>query len=128
MLRTLCRSKIHRVTITQADLHYEGSLSVDSVLLDAADIMPFELVQVVNINNGARLETYAIAAPEGSGTVCLNGAAARLGQPGDLVIIICYGQYTTEEARGIEPRIVFVDAHNRIVYPGNELQSGLREG
>ncbi|MCA1596543.1 MAG: aspartate 1-decarboxylase [Chloroflexi bacterium] len=128
MLRTFCRSKIHRATVTQAELHYEGSLGVDRLLLDAADIAPFERVQVVNINSGARLETYAIAEAGGSGTVCLNGAAARLGQPGDLVIIMCYALFTAEEVGSIEPRIVFVDDHNRIVYPGNELGPGLREG
>ena len=114
--------------MTQAELHYEGSLSLDQELLDAADILPFEMVQVVNINNGARLETYAIAAPAGSGTVCLNGAAARLGQAGDLIIVMCYAHCTTEEARTLKTRIVFVDGQNRIKDADEELQSGVHEG
>ena len=93
MRRTLCKSKIHRATLTGADLHYEGSLTVDRDLMDAADMLAFEKVQVVNVNTGARLETYVIEGARGSGTIQLNGAAARLGKPGDLVIVITYGEY-----------------------------------
>lgn len=128
MLRTFCRSKIHRATITEANLNYEGSLSLDGLLMDAADILPFEKVQIVNINNGARLETYAIRAPDGYGTVCLNGAAARLGHAGDLIIVICYGQLNEEEIHGFTPRIVFVDPQNQIRQPGDALESGITEG
>ena len=128
MLRTFCRSKLHRATVTEANLNYEGSLSIDGRLMDAAAILPFEKVQVVNITNGQRFETYAIRAPEESGTLCLNGAAARLGQPGDLVIVICYGLFTEEEAGQLEPQIVFVDSRNRIRYPGEDLGAGLSEG
>ncbi len=118
MYRTLCKSKIHRATLTGADLHYEGSLTVDRDLMDAADLLPFEKVQVVNVNTGARLETYVIEGPRASGTIQLNGAAARLGMPGDLVIVISYGDYAPDElAAGFAPRIVFVDAANRRVDP-----------
>ena len=114
--------------MTEANLNYEGSLSLDGVLMDAADILPFEKVQVVNVNNGERLETYAIRAPDHSGTVCLNGAAARRGHQGDVVIVISYGHYTDEEARHILPRIVFVDAQNQIRNPGGDLDAGINEG
>ena len=124
----MCRCKIHRATVTEANLNYEGSLSLDGVLMDAAGILPFEKVQVVNVTNGQRFETYAIRAADGSGTVCLNGAAARLGHAGDLVIVICYALYTDEEAHHVEPRIVFVDGHNKIRYPGASLHQGLIEG
>lgn len=115
MLRTMCKGKIHRATVTQADLSYVGSITIDQDLLDAADIYPYEKVQVVNINNGARLETYAIAGARGSGVVCLNGAAARLTVQGDLVIIISYASFTEEEIRSLEPKIVFVDENNHLV-------------
>jgi aspartate 1-decarboxylase len=128
LLRTLCRSKIHRATITEAKLNYESSLSLDGNLMDAADLLPFEKVQVVNINNGSRLETYAIRAPEGTGTVCLNGAAARLGAAGDLVIIIAYGHFTPEEAGRLDVRIVFVDERNQPRLPGADLPAGTAEG
>jgi aspartate 1-decarboxylase len=117
MLRHLMKSKIHRATITSADLHYEGSLTVDEDLLDAADLVTYEEVQVVNVNNGARFSTYVIPGPRSSGVVQLNGAAARLGQPGDLVILISYGVYSDEEAERHSPRVVFVDPKNRIVRP-----------
>ena len=118
MRRTLFKSKIHRATLTGADLHYEGSISIDRDLLDAADIVLFEKVQVVNINNGARLETYALEAPRGSGEIQLNGAAARLGVPGDRVIVITYAEYDEAELAGFAPKIVFVDDQNRQVFPG----------
>lgn len=115
MLRTMCKGKIHRATVTQADLNYVGSITIDQDLLDAADIYPYEKVQVVNINSGSRLETYTIAGARGSGVICLNGAAARLNAPGDLVIIMSYGQFEEREIRELTPHIVFVDADNRLV-------------
>lgn len=114
MQRTMCKGKIHRATVTQANLNYVGSITIDADLLDAADIYPYEKVQVVDINNGARLETYTIAGARGSGVICLNGAAARLVSEGDLVIIISYAQYSEQEIRTLEPHIVFVDADNHI--------------
>jgi aspartate 1-decarboxylase len=125
MLRTMCKGKIHRATVTQADLNYVGSITIDQDLLDAADIYPYELVQVVNINNGARLETYTIPGARGSGVICLNGAAARLNAVGDLVIIISYAQCNEEEIRSLQPHVVFVDENNHMieqkVVPLNEL-------
>lgn len=115
MLRTMMKSKIHRATVTQADLHYVGSVTVDEDLLDASDILPGELVHIVDIDNGARLETYTIAGERGSGIIGINGAAARLVHPGDLVILIAYGQMETAEAKAYEPRVVFVDADNKIM-------------
>lgn len=115
MLRTMCKGKIHRATVTQADLNYIGSITVDQDLLDAANIYPYEKVQVVNVNNGSRLETYTIAGARGSGVICLNGAAARLNAPGDLVIIMSYGQFEESEIRQLTPHIVFVDAENHLV-------------
>jgi aspartate 1-decarboxylase len=114
MLRQMCKSKIHRATVTDANLNYVGSITIDSELMRAADILEYELVQVVNINNGNRFETYAIAGAPGSGTICLNGAAARLAVSGDLVIIIAYGLVTEEEAQAWRPRVVHVDGKNRI--------------
>lgn len=118
MLRTMMKSKIHRATVTQADLHYVGSVTVDADLLDAADLLPGELVHIVDITNGARLETYTIAGERGSGVIGINGAAAHLVHPGDLVILIGYGLMDTAEARSFAPRVVFVDADNRIVDRG----------
>jgi aspartate 1-decarboxylase len=117
MQRHLMKSKIHRATITAADLHYEGSLTVDQDLLDAADLVSYEEVQVVNVNNGARLSTYVIPGERGSGTVQLNGAAARMGLPGDLVIVIAYAVYDERELAEYRPTIVFVDGANRPVRP-----------
>ena len=117
MLRHLMKSKIHRATITSADLHYEGSLTVDEELLDAADLTTYEEVQVVNVNNGARFSTYVIPGPRGSGVIQLNGAAARQGLPGDLVIVMAYGVYSEEEAERHAPSVVFVDSKNRITRP-----------
>src|ERR1700674_2969220 len=114
MQRTMCKGKIHRATVTQANLNYVGSITIDADLLEAADIYPYEKVQVVNVNNGARLETYAIAGARGSGVICLNGAAARLTAEGDIVIIITYGQFDEQEIRTLEPRVVFVDEQNRM--------------
>ncbi|MFI9611645.1 aspartate 1-decarboxylase [Streptomyces sp. NPDC052023] len=115
MLRTMLKSKIHRATVTQADLHYVGSVTIDAELLDAADLLPGELVHIVDVTNGARLETYVIEGERGSGVVGINGAAAHLVHPGDLVIIIGYAQVTDSEARALEPRVVHVDGDNRIV-------------
>jgi len=117
MQRHLMKSKIHRATITSADLHYEGSLTVDEDLLDAADLRVHEEVQVVNVNNGARFSTYVIPGPRGSGVLQLNGAAARLGMAGDLAIIISYGVFDEAEAERHAPTVVFVDERNRIVRP-----------
>jgi pantoate--beta-alanine ligase len=113
--RTMLKSKIHRATVTDADLDYVGSITVDRDLLDAADIRPYEQVYVLNINTGARFETYAIEGPAGRGGICLNGAAARLAQPGDLVIVLTYAQYDESELDGYEPLVVHVDAQNRQV-------------
>ncbi|GAB1643475.1 aspartate 1-decarboxylase [Krasilnikovia sp. MM14-A1259] len=115
MLRTMLKSKIHRATVTQADLHYVGSVTVDSDLLDAADLIPGEQVAIVDVTNGARLETYVIPGERGTGVIGINGAAAHLVHPGDLVILISYGQMDSELARSYEPRIVHVDAQNRII-------------
>jgi aspartate 1-decarboxylase len=120
MLRTMMKSKIHRATVTRADLHYVGSVTVDENLLDAADILPGELVHIVDVTNGARLETYTIAGPRGTGVVGINGAAARLVQPGDVVILIAYAQMDTAEARELQPRVVLVDAANQIVGTGDD--------
>ncbi|MEY9874052.1 aspartate 1-decarboxylase [Streptacidiphilus sp. MAP12-33] len=133
MIRTMMKSKIHRATVTQADLHYVGSVTVDEDLLDAADILPGELVHIVDIDNGARLETYTIAGVRGSGVIGINGAAARLVHPGDLVILIAYGQLEDAEARAFTPRIVFVDRDNRITQTGADAAaapegSGLTRG
>ena len=115
MRRTLCKSKIHRATITGADLNYEGSLTLDRALMDAADMLPYERVQVVNVNNGARLETYLIPGDAGSGVVQLNGAGARLGAPGDLVILMTYGEFEDDEIDDhFTPLVVLVDDKNRI--------------
>ena len=118
MVRTMMKSKIHRATVTQADLHYVGSVTVDEDLLDAADLLPGELVHIVDITNGARLETYTIAGQRGSGVLGINGAAAHLVHPGDVVILIGYAQLETEEARELKPHVVFVDAANRILATG----------
>lgn len=115
MILEMLKSKIHRVKITQAELNYVGSITIDEDLMDAANLLPYEKVQVVNNNNGERLETYVIKGARGSGTVCLNGAAARLAQVGDIVIIMAYCQMTPEEARKHEPIAVFPDSDNRLV-------------
>lgn len=128
MLRTMLTAKIHRATVTQADLHYVGSLTVDEDLLDAAGLLAGEQVHVVDIDNGARLVTYTIPGPRGSGVIGINGAAARLVSPGDLVIIIAYGQLTDAEARVFTPRVVHVDRDNRIVDLGTDLAETLLPG
>jgi aspartate 1-decarboxylase len=115
MFRTMLKSKIHRATVTQADLHYVGSVTIDEDLMDAADLLPGEQVAIVDIDNGARLETYVIPGPRGTGVIGINGAAARLVAPGDLVIIISYMGVTDAEARELKPTVVHVDGRNRIV-------------
>ena len=120
MMRVMMKSKIHRATVTQADLDYVGSVTIDSALLDAADLLEGEQVAIVDVTNGARIETYAIAGERGSGVIGINGAAAHLVHPGDLVIIISYAMVTDTEARSLEPRIVHVDEENRIVKLGND--------
>ncbi len=107
-------SKIHRVKITQAELHYVGSITIDENLMDAADIIENQKVQIVNVNNGERLETYVIKGARGSGQVCLNGPAARKAQVGDIIIIIAYAQMTPEEAKSFKPKLIFPDAHNKL--------------
>lgn len=114
MLRTLFKGKIHRATVTEANLNYMGSITVDRELMQAADILPYELVQVVNVTTGSRFETYAIAGPSGSGVVCLNGGAARLAHPGDIVILITYAQVDEQALADWAPRVVMVDGQNRI--------------
>jgi len=114
MLRTICKSKIHRAIVTEANLHYTGSLTLDPLLMQAADLVPYEQVHVVNVNNGARFETYCIEGVPGSGTVCLNGAAARLAEVGDPIIVISYAQATDEELGQIAPKLVFLDEQNHI--------------
>jgi len=114
MLRTMLKGKIHRATITQSDLHYQGSITIDEALIEAADFIVYEKVQIVNVNNGNRFETYVIPGERDSGVIGLNGAAARLGMAGDLVIIIGYGIYDDKEARDVKPKVVFVDEHNQI--------------
>jgi len=115
MLLTLCKGKIHRATVTEANLDYEGSITIDKNLMKAAGLFPYEQVHVVNINTGSRLETYVIEGKSGSGVICLNGAAARLGAKGDKVIIIAYAQYSPEEAQKHQPAMVRVDDLNKIV-------------
>ena len=114
MFITMMKSKIHRATVTEANLNYVGSITIDAALLRGANILPGEKVQIVNNNNGARLETYTIAGEENSGIICLNGAAARLVQPGDTVIIITYALVNAQEAAQLQPVVVMVDSHNRI--------------
>ncbi|CAA9355340.1 MAG: Aspartate 1-decarboxylase [uncultured Nocardioidaceae bacterium] len=120
MLRSIMKSKIHRATVTQADVDFVGSVSVDQDLLEAADLLPGELVHIVDITNGARLETYTIAGERGSGVIGINGAAARLVHRGDLVILIGYGLMDTSEAQGFAPSVVFVDADNKVVGTGSD--------
>ncbi|WP_150283999.1 aspartate 1-decarboxylase [Rummeliibacillus sp. TYF-LIM-RU47] len=114
MLKMMMTSKLHRATVTQADLNYVGSITVDEDLLEAVGILPNEKVQIVNNNNGARFETYTIAGERGSGVICLNGAAARLVQPGDIVIIIAYSYMTAEEALNHKPAVAILNEHNQI--------------
>jgi aspartate 1-decarboxylase len=111
----MLKSKIHRARVTEANLHYEGSITIDAALMEAADILPFEKVHVLDVDNGARLETYAIEGERGSGVICINGAAARLVAAGDTVIIISYATLTEEEVRRHQPALVYVNTQNAIV-------------
>ncbi|MFB9955029.1 aspartate 1-decarboxylase [Cellulomonas denverensis] len=120
MLRPMMIGKIHRATVTQADLHYVGSITVDAHLLAAADLLPGQQVDVVDVTNGARLTTYVIAGEAGSGQICINGAAAHLVHPGDVVILIAYGMLTDAEAHTYDPHVVLVDADNQIVDTGHD--------
>lgn len=114
------KSKLHRATVTHADLEYEGSVTIDADLMKAADILPYEAIHIWNITRGSRLVTYALEGPRGSGAVCVNGAAAHLNKPGDLVILATFADMTPEEARAHHPTVVRVDADNRVVDVGEE--------
>jgi aspartate 1-decarboxylase len=114
MERIMCKSKLHRATVTQAELYYEGSVTIDADLMDAADIVPYEKIQVVNINNGSRFESYAIEGRRRSGTICINGAAARNAAVGDEIIIITYANYTEEELKNFKPTLILMDKENKI--------------
>lgn len=116
MMLNMFKSKIHRATVTEAKLNYAGSLTLDLELIEAADMRPFERVQVLNLSNGARFETYVIEGGRGSGTVCLNGPAARLGQRGDLIIILAYVWIDEKEAENFHPKVVHVDENNKVVH------------
>ena len=133
MMRIMMKSKIHRATVTQADLHYVGSVTIDADLLDAAELLEGEQVAIVDNTNGARIETYVIPGPRGTGVIGINGAAARLIHPGDLVILIAYGLMEDVEARTRKPKVVFVDAGNKVIGTGDDPaealpQTGLKRG
>ena len=114
MQRSMLKSKIHQATVTEANLQYEGSITIDASLMQAADLLPGEQVHIVNLNNGSRIETYCVEGKPGSGTICMNGAAARWAQVGDVVIIISYSWMEDAQARHVRPKLVFVDRSNRI--------------
>lgn len=127
MFRHMMKSKIHRATVTEANLNYVGSVTIDEDLMEKVDIWPNEKVQIVNNNNGARLETYVIPGPRGSGTICLNGAAARLVQPGDTVIIISYALMDEEQARHHQPKVAIMGENNQVVeWMGTEAHGTVR--
>ena len=128
MLRRLLRSKIHRAHVTQADLNYEGSITIDTVLMNEAKMMPFEVVDVLNVTNGNRLTTYVIPGVEGSGKICINGAAARLVKVDDVVIICCYGQFNEEEVENHTAQIVLVNEKNEIVRSVEKSKDNLKPG
>jgi len=128
MLISVCRAKIHRARVTAADLHYQGSITIDSELLSAAGIGRWDEVQIVNLNSGARFTTYVIPGKPKSGTVCLNGPAARLGEVGDIIIVIAYGLIDEKESRSFHPKIVFVGEKNKITRIAEELEDGEYEG
>ena len=115
MLITVCKSKIHRAVVTEADLNYEGSITIDEKLMGTAGILPYELVHVLNLNNGSRFETYVLKGKLGSGIICLNGPAARLGQVGDILLVISYCLLDEKEAKKHKPKLVYVDEKNRII-------------
>jgi len=120
VMRIMMKSKVHRATVTQADLDYVGSVTLDAALMEAADLLDGEQVAIVDVTNGARIETYVIPGPRGSGVIGINGAAAHLVHPGDLVIIMSYAMLDDAEARAFKPRVVHVDGRNRIVKIGND--------
>ena len=120
-MRTMLKSKIHRATVTEANIDYEGSITLDPVLMEAANILPFEQVHVLDVNNGVRLQTYAIEGARGSGAVAMNGAAARLVNRGDVIIVLAYDQLDEAEARSRRPRLVYVDNRNRVTRVGHEI-------
>lgn len=124
MFRTMLKSKIHRAKVTEANLNYVGSITIDEALMEAADVLPNEKVQIVNNNNGARFETYVIRGPRGSGVICLNGAAARLAHEGDRIIIISYAVVDNQEAAVFKPRVIFVDDKNGISEISSEENAG----
>ncbi|MFA7762551.1 aspartate 1-decarboxylase [Streptomyces sp. NPDC048723] len=128
MFRTMFSAKIHRATVTQADLHYVGSVTIDRDLLDAADLLPGEKVAIVDVTNGARLETYVLEGERGSGVIGINGAAAHLVHPGDLVIIIAYQQVPSDAAKDFVPRVVHVDQDNRVVHLGTDASEAVTDG
>lgn len=121
MQRTMLQSKLHRVTCTHSELHYEGSCAIDQDLLDAGDIRPYQQIDIYNIANGERFTTYAIAGERGSGIISVNGAAARRAAPGDLLIIAAYANYDEKELASFEPKLVYVDAKNRIQRKGSQI-------
>ena len=125
MTITMLKSKIHRATVTQAELNYVGSITIDEKLMEASGIYEYEKVQIANINNGCRFETYVIAGKRGSGMVCLNGAAARQVSVGDTIIIMCYAQLESDEAKAHKPKVVFVDSNNKISRVTNYEKHGL---
>ena len=125
-MRTMLKSKIHRARVTEANLNYEGSITIDQELMEAADILPYEQVHVLDVDNGARLVTYAIEGERGSGVICINGAAARLVSEGDRVIIISYCTVPEAEARNVAPKLVYVDWQNNIVRKPKEVCSAIR--
>jgi aspartate 1-decarboxylase len=114
LLRFMCKGKIHRATVTEADLNYVGSITIDSLLMQKANIQPYEMVQITSLRNATRWKTYALPAPEGSGKICLNGPPAHLFQPGDLIIILSMGLFNEEELSQLKPQVVFVDGDNRL--------------
>ena len=122
-MRTMLKSKIHRAQVTDANLHYEGSVTLDPLLMEAADLLPYEQVQLLDVDNGARLETYVIEGERGSGQVVVNGAAAHLIHQGDIIIVVSYVAVPENEARRIEPKLVYVDESNRIVRTGHKMEA-----
>ena len=125
MILEMLKSKIHRAVVTQAEVNYVGSITIDETLMKAADILEYEKVQIVDVNNGSRFETYTIAGERGSGIICLNGAAARCVSTGDKIILMCYAQFTPEEAASHKPKVVFVDENNHAVRVTNYEKHGL---
>ena len=122
-MRTMLKSKIHRARVTDANLHYEGSVTLDPLLMEAADLLPYEQVHLLDVDNGARLETYVIEGERGSGQVVVNGAAAHLIHQGDIIIVVSYVAVPEDEARRIEPKLVYVDESNRIVRTGHKIEA-----